>query len=149
MVLYSAVSSPLDRSKRFTLSSPGMYIWNIGVTFLYWISVLFLKSPYWFFYSISNRHDKMCALHVFSMSLVFGSTHCLPIVMKLCLCNSPIDWLAGRIAPLAHTLCSNSLVDSLYDNRWLQAQLWLTICERVDTIVQMSQAQAQLCPAWR
>ena len=26
MVLYSAVSSPLDRSKRFTLSSPGIII---------------------------------------------------------------------------------------------------------------------------
>ena len=28
-----------------------------------------------------------------------------------------LDWLAGQIVPLAHTQCSNLLVDSLYDNR--------------------------------
>ena len=36
MVLYSAVSSPLDRSKRFTLSSPGRHVHSDTVLGFSW-----------------------------------------------------------------------------------------------------------------
>ena len=71
-----------------------MYTWHFAVVeamFCSWSHRVVL------FYSTSNIHDKMCDLNVFSISLVFGPTHCLLIVMNLC--HSPLHCLAGQITP--------------------------------------------------
>ena len=63
MVLYSAVSSPLDRSKRFTLSSPGRPVQSDTVLGFSWKHSMVhtlnelkpgVKAPRW----ISNGTDR-------------------------------------------------------------------------------------------
>ena len=49
MVLYSAVSSPLDRSKRFTLSSPGRPVHSdtvLGFSCKHYIATQQLRNDY-------------------------------------------------------------------------------------------------------
>ena len=84
------------------------------------------------------------------MNLVSASYLGLRIVYWL-LCNMsiPASVSSWTNNPFAHTQCSNSLVDSLYSNSWLQAQQWLTIRAPMNTTFQMGQPQAQQCPAWR
>ena len=63
----------------------------------------------------------MGALNVFCMSLVAGPTHCLLISYVI---MSLLTWLSiWTNHPFAHRQFSASLLDSLCDNRWLQAHL--------------------------
>ena len=73
MVLYSAVSSPLDRSKRFTLSSPGRPVHSDTVLGFSWkhsshaattgirTRAFSIASPA--FYQLSYRAPQMSVIH--------------------------------------------------------------------------------------